>query len=79
MSLNPLDLVKFPFRIVDKISKPVMDKVEKHLGKDIDEFVTYIPGGKMLQETAGNFNRWLRPEPRKDKEDEEEGLEFNSE
>jgi hypothetical protein len=78
MSLNPLDLVKFPFRIADKISKPVMDKVEKHLGKDIDEFVSYIPGGKMLQETAGNFNRWLLPEPIKDKEDKEEDIEFRA-
>ena len=57
--MNPMDMVKIPFRIADNITRPIMDKVEAYMGKDVDTFIEALPGGKMLQNATGSFNRWL--------------------
>jgi len=59
MSLNPLDIIKIPFKIGEKISRPVMDIVENAMGKDVDTFLESLPGGKMLQNATGSFNEWF--------------------
>lgn len=70
MKVNPTDIFRLPFKIAESISKPVMDKVDDFLGKDVDAFVEALPGGKMLQNATSSFNRWLLEEPEKKRIDE---------
>ncbi len=59
MTLNPLEIVKIPFKIGERISRPIMDVVENTMGKDVDSFIAGLPGGKMLQNATSSFNEWF--------------------
>jgi len=59
MTLNPMEIVKIPFKIGERISRPIMDVVESTMGKDVDSFLESLPGGKMLQNATSSFNEWF--------------------
>lgn len=67
MKVNPTDIFRLPFKLAERVSKPVMDCVEGLIGKDVDTFVEALPGGKMLQDATRSFNNWMLEAPEKKK------------
>lgn len=59
MTINPMDILKVPFKIGERISRPVMDAIDDFMGKDVDAFLEQVPGGRILQNATGSFNRWM--------------------
>ncbi|HNX77202.1 MAG TPA: hypothetical protein PLM07_11010 [Candidatus Rifleibacterium sp.] len=59
MTINPMDILKVPFKIGERISRPVMNAIDDFMGKDVDSFLEQVPGGRILQNATGSFNRWM--------------------
>lgn len=59
MTINPLNIIRVPFLVAERITRPIMDVVEKYIGEEVDQVVDVIPGGKQLEKATGSAHGWL--------------------